>query len=162
MNFIKGLLWKVNWESASPIWMPGGMRKKLMSLCSRITPGRDRRKYAKISILVKLFTAKLFNFQSRQRAFIIGERHYDLGNDLFRNMLDKRMNYSCAYWKDAASLDEAQEISWNSYAEKLTAARDAGARYRMRMGRFRKYAAEKFRARWSALRFPGNPLNLEK
>ena len=47
--------------------------------------------------------------QSKGRAFQIGEKHYDLGNELFINMLDKRMVYSCAYWKDAQTLDEAQE-----------------------------------------------------
>ena len=53
--------------------------------------------------------ARAVNLQSRRRAFQIGERHYDLGNDLFVSMLDRRMTYSCAYWKNAGSLDEAQE-----------------------------------------------------
>ena len=44
---------------------------------------------------------------------------YDLGNDLFQNMLDKRMNYSCAYWKDAESLDEAQENKLELICKKL-------------------------------------------
>ncbi len=35
--------------------------------------------------------------QRRTRAFIIGKHHYDLGNDLFSIMLDKGLNYSCAY-----------------------------------------------------------------
>jgi cyclopropane-fatty-acyl-phospholipid synthase len=39
----------------------------------------------------------------------MAERHYDLGNDLYSLMLDKGMNYSCAYWKRAKNLDEAQE-----------------------------------------------------
>jgi cyclopropane-fatty-acyl-phospholipid synthase len=69
----------------------------------------DKKIRRKFSILLRLFTAQLFNLQSKRRAFIIGEKHYDLGNDLFQNMLDKRMNYSCAYWKDADSLDKAQE-----------------------------------------------------
>jgi cyclopropane-fatty-acyl-phospholipid synthase len=51
----------------------------------------------------------LLNMQSKSRAYNIGERHYDLGNDLYRMMLDKEMNYSCGYWKRAKNLDEAQE-----------------------------------------------------
>ena len=43
------------------------------------------------------------------KAFEVGRHHYDLGNDLFRAMLDKRMIYSCAAWDGANSLDEAQE-----------------------------------------------------
>ena len=52
--------------------------------------------------------AKLMNMQSLARAFEVGIKHYDLGNDLFKAMLDKRMVYTCAYWKEADNLDDAQ------------------------------------------------------
>lgn len=48
-------------------------------------------------IALKLAGFYLINMQSRRRAFIVGERHYNLGKDLFQNMLYKKMNYSCAY-----------------------------------------------------------------
>jgi cyclopropane-fatty-acyl-phospholipid synthase len=51
--------------------------------------------------------ARLFNLQSKS-AWIVGKEHYDLGNDLFSRMLDPYMQYSCAYWKEAQSLEEAQ------------------------------------------------------
>ncbi|MGE5345684.1 MAG: cyclopropane fatty acyl phospholipid synthase [Acidithiobacillales bacterium] len=51
----------------------------------------------------------LFPLGRSSKAFVIGQRHYDLGNELFEAMLDRRMIYSCAYWKEAATLDEAQE-----------------------------------------------------
>jgi cyclopropane-fatty-acyl-phospholipid synthase len=38
--------------------------------------------------------AELLNLQCGKRAFEIGEAHYDLGNDLFRAMLGKRLVYS--------------------------------------------------------------------
>ena len=50
----------------------------------------------------------LFNLQSGRRAFEIGERHYDIGNDVFETMLDPTMTYSCAYWQQASTLEEAQ------------------------------------------------------
>lgn len=56
-----------------------------------------------------LFKAKMMNFQKRSKAYVIGERHYDIGNDLFTIMLDKGINYSCGYWENARTLDEAQE-----------------------------------------------------
>lgn len=31
--------------------------------------------------------------------------HYDIGNDLFKLMLDRTMNYSCAYWQKNVLLD---------------------------------------------------------
>lgn len=89
----------------------------------------------------------ILNMQSRRRAFIIGERHYDLGNDLFQRMLDKRMNYSCAYWKEANTLDEAQEnkldlICKKIYLEPGMRVLDIGCGW----GAFGKYAAEKYGA----------------
>lgn len=52
--------------------------------------------------------AGLLNLQSKARAYIVGEAHYDLGNDLFERMLDPTMCYSCGYWKEADTLHEAQ------------------------------------------------------
>ena len=80
-------------------------------------------------------------------AFEVGERHYDLGNDLYQAMLDKRMNYTCGYWKDAATLDEAQEAKLDLVCRKI------GLQPGMRVlelgcgwGSFAKYAAEKYGA----------------
>lgn len=63
--------------------------------------------------------ASVFNFQKRARAFQIGQRHYDIGNDLYRSMLDKRMIYSCGYWESAKTLDEAQEAKLELVFKKL-------------------------------------------
>jgi len=54
-------------------------------------------------------TSALFNKQSPKRAFTVGKKHYNVSNELFQGMLDKRMMYSCGYWKNAENLDEAQE-----------------------------------------------------
>lgn len=53
--------------------------------------------------------ALVFNMQSRERADEVAKVHYDLGNDLYTAMLDKRMIYTCGYWKNAKDLEEAQE-----------------------------------------------------
>ncbi|MDD3799926.1 MAG: class I SAM-dependent methyltransferase [Novosphingobium sp.] len=59
------------------------------------------------------------NRQSRARANI--SHHYDIGNDLYRLMLDPtHMQYSCAYWpRDDMTLDEAQEAKLAHIAAKL-------------------------------------------
>ncbi|WP_290663523.1 cyclopropane fatty acyl phospholipid synthase [Ignavibacterium sp.] len=98
-----------------------------------------------LKIALQLAGFYLINMQARHRAFIIGERHYDLGNDLFQNMLDKRMNYSCAYWKNAANIDEAQENKLELICKKLylksgMRVLDIGCGW----GAFGKYAAEKY------------------
>jgi cyclopropane-fatty-acyl-phospholipid synthase len=64
-------------------------------------------------------TARLINMQSRRRAFKVGQRHYDLGDDLYERMLDPRMIYTCAYWENMSSLDAAQEAKLDLVARKL-------------------------------------------
>lgn len=61
----------------------------------------------------------LANLQSRSRAFIVGEQHYDLGNTLYRCMLDRSMTYTCGYWPDAADLDQAQAHKLDLSCRKL-------------------------------------------
>ena len=96
-------------------------------------------------LLLELLMAKIFNLGSKQRAFQIGEKHYDAGNDLFAKMLDKRMVYSCGYWKNAKNLDEAQEAKLDLACKK------AGLKPGMKVldigcgwGSLAKYAAEKY------------------
>ncbi len=73
----------------------------------------------KRDILRAALKSKIVNVQSRSKARIVGERHYDIGNSLFINMLDKRMNYSCAFWDNAKTLDEAQENKLDLVCRKL-------------------------------------------
>jgi len=100
-------------------------------------------------LMLHALQARLFNLQSRRRAFQIGERHYDLGNDLYQAMLDKRMNYTCAYWKEGVTtLDEAQEAKLELVCQKIGLepgmhVLDIGCGW----GCFAKYAAEKYGVR---------------
>ncbi|MCL5267402.1 MAG: cyclopropane fatty acyl phospholipid synthase [Bacteroidetes bacterium] len=119
--------------------------EKLDELIYRIIR-TDLRKEVKhnFRIVLRLAGFFLINMQAKRRAFIVGERHYDLGNELFQRMLDGRMNYSCGYWKDVKNLDEAQEnklelICRKLYLEPGMKVLDIGCGW----GAFGKYAAEK-------------------
>ncbi|AUV00967.1 cyclopropane fatty acyl phospholipid synthase [Phytobacter ursingii] len=68
---------------------------------------------------LRIAGARLFNLQSKKRAWIVGKEHYDLGNDLFTRMLDPQMQYSCAYWKEADRLEDAQIAKLRLICEKL-------------------------------------------
>ncbi len=98
-----------------------------------------------LNIYVWLLISKIINLQSKNRAFQVGERHYDLGNTLFELMLDKRMVYSCAYWKGAKTLDQAQEDKMELICRKLKLepgmkVLDIGCGW----GSFAVYASEKY------------------
>ena len=87
---------------------------------------------------------RVVNRQRKARAHRVAEVHYNRGNDLFRAMLDKRMTYSCGYWKNACTLDEAQEAKLDLICRKLglkegQSVLDIGCGW----GSFAKYAAEK-------------------
>jgi cyclopropane-fatty-acyl-phospholipid synthase len=115
-------------------------------ICRILKAQLDKKIHQNFQVLFGILRAKLFNLQSKRRAFIIGEKHYDLGNDLFRHMLDKRMNYSCAYWKEDKNLDKAQEnklelICRKIYLEPGMRILDIGCGW----GAFGKYAAENYK-----------------
>lgn len=69
--------------------------------------------------IVLALKAKALNLQTSSRAREVGRRHYDIGNDLYRHMLDRRMIYSCAYWEHADNLDDAQEAKLDLVCRKL-------------------------------------------
>jgi cyclopropane-fatty-acyl-phospholipid synthase len=64
-------------------------------------------------------SARVFNMQNSRRAYIVGEKHYDLGDDLYELMLDPRMIYSCAYYERTDDLNAAQEAKLDLVARKI-------------------------------------------
>lgn len=108
----------------------------------------DKKVRKEKGILPAVFKAKVFNAQRRSKAFVIGKRHYDIGNRLFSIMLDKRMNYSCGYWEHADTLDEAQDAKLDLICRKMQFAPgmtvlDIGCGW----GGFARFAAEKYNVR---------------
>ena len=73
-----------------------------------------------LRLLAALVKDRIFNLQSGKRAFEVGEKHYDLGNDLFSKMLDtSSMSYTCGYWRHARNLDDAQVRKVDLLCKKL-------------------------------------------
>jgi len=62
----------------------------------------------------------LLNRQSPKHAFEVGERHYDIGNDVYTAMLDSSMSYSCGYWQTASTLEQAQRDKLDLICRKLS------------------------------------------
>jgi len=83
-----------------------------------LTAGIDRRVHGFADLRLAVL-ARVFNLQRGRRSYEVGERHYDLGNDLYQAMLGKRLVYSCGYWRDARDLDAAQEAKLDLCCRKL-------------------------------------------
>ncbi|MCK9351935.1 MAG: cyclopropane fatty acyl phospholipid synthase [Candidatus Paceibacterota bacterium] len=87
----------------------------------------------------------VFNPQTRAKSAEVARVHYDLGNDLYRDMLDPRMVYSCGYWQHAKTLADAQVAKLDLVCRKLDLkpgqqVLDIGCGW----GGFAKYAAETY------------------
>lgn len=117
--------------------------------------------------------SKFFNLQKGRRAYQVGEQHYDLGNDLYQAMLDKRLNYTCGYWKNAKNLHEAQEAKLELVCKKIQLAPGMSVlELGCGFGSFAGYAAEKYgvevtgvtvskeQAELGNQRYKGLPVNL--
>jgi cyclopropane-fatty-acyl-phospholipid synthase len=96
--------------------------------------------------------SRLMNLQKISRAFVVGEQHYDVGNDLYKAMLDKRMLYTCGYWKNTDNLDASQEAKLELVCRKIGLEPGMSVlEYGCGFGSFAKYAAEKYGARVTGL-----------
>ncbi len=84
-----------------------------------ITAGADMRIRPSAKLLRDYLGARLRNRQSTRRAYKNARAHYDIGNDLYIPMLGPSMAYSCGYWKDAKTLDEAQVAKFELICQKL-------------------------------------------
>ncbi len=96
-------------------------------------------------LLGHVLRARLLNLQTPRRARRVGEVHYDLGNDFYQAMLDRRMTYTCGYWRQARTLDEAQEAKLDLVCRKLDLrpgqrVLDIGCGW----GSFARFAAERY------------------
>lgn len=85
------------------------------------------------------------NLQTRQRALEVAKVHYNLSNEFYQSMLDQHMAYSCGFWKEAETLQQAQDQKLKMICEKV------GIKPGMRVldigcgwGSFCKYAAEHY------------------
>lgn len=97
-----------------------------------------------LGLVASYLRGRFLNLQ-RARVAEVGERHYDIGNDLYAAMLDKRLIYSCGYWKGVTTLDAAQEQKLDLICRKVglepgMRVLDIGSGW----GGFLRFAAERY------------------
>lgn len=113
---------------------------------ARILRARVDEQVVPLRLALHALRHRLFNLQTLRRAFHVGEHHYDLGNDFYAAMLDRRMTYTCGYWQQGAQdLDQAQEAKLELTCRKLMLepgmrVLDIGCGW----GSFARYAAERY------------------
>ena len=62
----------------------------------------------------------VINTQAGKKAFEVGEKHYDLGNEMYGHMLGESMGYSAGFYlKENNSLEEAQYEKFDRICRKL-------------------------------------------
>jgi len=119
---------------------------QLDAMLTRLLDARLERRVRTFDDLWFALRARLVNLP-KWRPFEIGQRHYDLGNDLYRAMLGARLVYSCGYWPRAQNLDQAQEHKLDLVCRKLMLERgmrvlDIGCGW----GEALRFAAERYGA----------------
>ncbi|HTK60252.1 MAG TPA: cyclopropane fatty acyl phospholipid synthase [Candidatus Baltobacteraceae bacterium] len=132
-------------ESYMDGWWTCGQVDELIARILRDDPSKELG--VPWSVVAHALFARVFNAQDRSSAFRNGQAHYDIGNDLYEAMLDPRMVYTCAYWKEADDLAAAQEAKLDLVCRKIglkpgDRILDIGCGW----GSFLKFAAERYGA----------------
>ena len=86
---------------------------------TRVRRAELYKQVAALSTVALVLKARLLNLQAQSRARQVAQEHYDIGTDLYEAMLDRSMQYTCAYWPEATTLDEAQANKLRLIARKL-------------------------------------------
>lgn len=132
-------------ESYMEGWWDCDALDELFARC--LKAGLEDKIEPSLNLLLAAVESRLRNRQTKSEAMGRGKRHYEIGNDLYQAMLDKRMVYTCAYWKDARNLDDAQEAKLDLVCRKIGLERgmrvlDIGCGW----GSFARFAAERYGA----------------
>lgn len=72
-----------------------------------------------LPLALLVMASRLQNRQTLGRAGKVADVHYDLPVDIFEATFDKRLTGSCGYWKNAATLDEAQDAKLDLICRKI-------------------------------------------
>lgn len=96
-------------------------------------------------VILGAIKARLFNLQDKSGSMEVIDQHYQIGNELYKKMLDPTLAYSCGYWQEASNLEDAQKAKFDLICKKLyfkpgMKVLDIGCGW----GGFAKYAADNY------------------
>lgn len=114
-------------------------------ICRVLTCRLDQKVIGGLKYALQFLPALFSNPQSKKRAGIVAERHYNIDNDLFLSFLDPYNQYSCAYFDGTEELSRAQQNKLDLICKKIALGPtdhvlDIGCGW----GGFARYAAEHY------------------
>ncbi|MBI2148646.1 cyclopropane fatty acyl phospholipid synthase [Candidatus Woesearchaeota archaeon] len=119
--------------------------KQLDEFFNKILTTNLKIKAVNFRVVYEFLKSVLLNMQSKSRSKKVAELHYDIGNDFYENMLGKTMQYTCAYWKNSKTLDQAQIAKLDLVCKKLMLKKgDKVLELGSGWGYFAKYAVENY------------------
>lgn len=119
--------------------------EQLDEFFNKLLSAKIDRKIITPGVIFAILYSRIFNRQTQVKAKKDISHHYDIGNNFYAKMLDPLMCYSCAYWKDAQTLEQAQKNKLELICKKLQLKKgerllEIGSGW----GGFAKYAAENY------------------
>lgn len=112
---------------------------------SKIISAQESIKILPFSFKVQIAKSKILNMQTKLLAKRVAQQHYDLSNDFYALMLDPFMQYTCGYWQNATTLNQAQEDKLDQICKKLKITqKDHVLELGCGFGGFAKFAAERY------------------
>jgi cyclopropane-fatty-acyl-phospholipid synthase len=129
-------------------YMDGHWESKELDTCiTKLLTAKLNTRIIGLTGIIESLRGQFLNLQNVACSYLVGKVHYDIGNDFYSKMLDKRMVYSCGYWKDAKNLNEAQVAKLDLICRKIGLKSgqrilDIGSGW----GSFAKFASENYGA----------------
>jgi cyclopropane-fatty-acyl-phospholipid synthase len=132
-------------------------------ICKILKARLDEKVRGNVLLALQSLKAVLCNLQSKVRAPIVADRHYNLDNELFTAFLDPYVQYSCGYFDDTEDLYEAQLKKMNLISRKINLDKgdhvlDIGCGW----GGLAKYLAQTYGCKVTAINIADEQINFAR
>jgi cyclopropane-fatty-acyl-phospholipid synthase len=119
---------------------------RLDQFFTKVLSAELENKVKPLKLLPHYLKSYITNRQTKRRSKQVAEQHYDVGNSFYEDMLDKNMQYTCGYWSNAKTLDQAQIAKMDMVCKKMRLKKgDTILELGGGWGMFARFAAKKYK-----------------